>query len=210
MTVTSFATPRGDERSIANQELRKKLAPYQAVIDKLNIELASQICIPEDGLYEVYNNVKDLSLEQFESNLRRDYEIAKSAEPETYIDLSKDQMADITYSKESDISQVSEAIPYSVSYAKRQYRDLTEGGRVYLDSEVYSPTSTTYYYSNITGYGYVTFYDRVHFRANYYAYALMESNTLCMVRYDGSMYTADGVNLLVLKTIYVTYNAAHN
>jgi hypothetical protein len=69
-----------------NEDIRAKLAPYQAVIDKINKEYSSSIRIPEEGLLEVYNNVKDTPIAEFEANLRRDYLMVKDTPRYTYID----------------------------------------------------------------------------------------------------------------------------
>lgn len=68
------------------QAVKEKLAPYQAVIDKINSEYGASINIPENELFEVYNRIKDLPVNEFESKLRKDYESVKDLPRETYID----------------------------------------------------------------------------------------------------------------------------
>lgn len=49
------------------------LAPYQAVIDKLNAELGLTMYIPDKNKEKVYNNIKDMSTDEFEAMLRDEY-----------------------------------------------------------------------------------------------------------------------------------------
>ena len=106
-------------------------------------------------------------------------------------------------------SNVTEKIgPLSYYIDKRQYADL-DYGRVYLDSEVYSPTGATYYYNTIYGAGHVIFTDRLHFRGSSYTYTLGAEGTQCDVRYTGTLFTADGTELLAIKIYSITYYASN-
>ena len=71
------------------QIVKEKLATYQTIIDKINSEYGSSINIPESGIFEVYNNIKDIPLDQLEANLRRDYLMVKDGPSEVYIDTKK-------------------------------------------------------------------------------------------------------------------------
>jgi len=46
------------------------LRPYQAVIDKLNVELGTTMTIPDSNKYDVYRAYKDMTAEQVEARLR--------------------------------------------------------------------------------------------------------------------------------------------
>lgn len=80
-----------------SEDIKAKLAPYQAIIDKINKEYGSSICIPEDSLLEVYNNVKDTPIAEFEANLRRDYLSVKDTPRYTYVDINRN-----TYSSNTE------------------------------------------------------------------------------------------------------------
>lgn len=54
-------------------DIDRSLRPYQDVIDKVNRELGSTIYIPEENREEVYGNIKDLSLSEFEAIMRKEY-----------------------------------------------------------------------------------------------------------------------------------------
>ena len=49
------------------------LAPYQAVINKVNGELGSKIYIPAESKEKVYNNIKGMTASEFESQMRTEY-----------------------------------------------------------------------------------------------------------------------------------------
>ncbi|NLU51531.1 MAG: hypothetical protein GXX10_01525 [Clostridiaceae bacterium] len=50
------------------------LAPYQAVIDKLNAELGATFHIPYENREKVYNNIKHKTPDEFEALLRQEYD----------------------------------------------------------------------------------------------------------------------------------------
>lgn len=50
------------------------LAPYQAVIGKLNAELGATFYIPYENREIVYNNIKSKTPDEFEELLRQEYE----------------------------------------------------------------------------------------------------------------------------------------
>jgi hypothetical protein len=54
--------------------LDELLAPYQAMIDKLNEELGSAIYIPEKNKVKVYQNIKDKTPKEVEEMLRKQYQ----------------------------------------------------------------------------------------------------------------------------------------
>ena len=51
----------------------KQLAPYQAVINKVNAELGSTIYIPDKNKVTVYNNIKNMTPDEFETKIRNEY-----------------------------------------------------------------------------------------------------------------------------------------
>ncbi|HAZ36990.1 MAG TPA: hypothetical protein DEF85_05070 [Clostridiaceae bacterium] len=65
------------------------LAPYQAVIDKINSDLGSSIYIPDKNKGMVYNNIKNKTLAEFEATLRDEYEASNkpfiTTQPGSYI-----------------------------------------------------------------------------------------------------------------------------
>lgn len=55
------------------REIDKLIAPYEAVMDKVNQELGLAIYIPEENREEVYESIKNMTPEAFESMLYEDY-----------------------------------------------------------------------------------------------------------------------------------------
>lgn len=70
-STTSFAL---EEETILAQ-----LLPYQTVIDQINQNYNATITIPAGSRFGVYQNVKDISLDIFEAQLRNEYQKAKVA-----------------------------------------------------------------------------------------------------------------------------------
>lgn len=70
-STTSFAL---EEDTILAQ-----LLPYQAVIDQINHDYNATITIPAASRFEAYQNVKELSLDIFEAQLRNEYQKATVA-----------------------------------------------------------------------------------------------------------------------------------
>lgn len=57
------------------------LAPYQAVIDKVNADLGTTIYIPEENKEKVYNSIKGMSLNEVEALLKSHYKNTITGKP---------------------------------------------------------------------------------------------------------------------------------
>ena len=68
-----------------NSNKQPDMSQYEQVIEKLNSELGSSISIPNDKKDEVYNNIKHISLEEFEIYLRNQYDEIKNLPDEIYL-----------------------------------------------------------------------------------------------------------------------------
>ncbi len=231
---TAKATDINSYTSKLNKKnITVKLEPYQKVIDKINKQYGASINIPTENIEEVYNNISNTPLDVFEAKLRKDYEEVKNSETNVYININGDDInqnvnsnvqenkVPVTIKAEdkgsiaptslnSSVNGVkgSVIVPYSVRTEITQDCPL-ENGQVFLTSEVYSPTGVrgTYSYSYIINAGYYEFTDRTHFRSNSYTYTLQNSNKNCRVVYKGSLFSQEGVDLAVSKTVTITYTA---
>lgn len=231
--VVANASESKVQEKIERKVLVEKLDPYQKIINKINKEYGASITIPTDELSEVYNNISDTSLEEFESNLRKDYEEVKNLPSNVYIDLTNEKAnANTTIEdngvdapstllknneettpkssgtiKESDSSLI--ITPFSMRESITQYTYL-DYGRVFLSSVVFSGSGSpgTFTYQSITGSGHSTYTDRTHFRSTTSSHSLSNGNKNCTVVYKGSLYTAAGINLLTTRTYTITYSAS--
>lgn len=69
LTVGIFIPMAG----VSGTNIKDLLAPYQQVIDKVNNELGSTTFIPSGDEKKVYNNIKNMTLSDFEIMLRKEY-----------------------------------------------------------------------------------------------------------------------------------------
>jgi hypothetical protein len=107
--------------------LDDKLAPYQAVIDKVNAEYDTTIYIPDENKGKVYSNMKDRSLKQVEQLLHQTLEASNQA--------ANDTQSDTTYIKDNCILQKNDSANTTDYYlnSKDYILDSTSGKKTGLD-----------------------------------------------------------------------------
>lgn len=200
-----------------DQSMDEFFAPYQEVIDKLNEEFGCTIYIPEDGKEEVYVNIKDTSLENFEANLRSQ--------------LSKTLLADQTAHQENSASPVLGSVcrlpflptqdimvsplvqPRSVREDIVQQQYLDEAAYVNLYSTVMSGSGTvgSFYYTDINGVssGWIKGTGTFFFVPNLdqCTYSLDSSKKQCTLTFPCSKRNDDGLFLLGLWNLTITFVA---
>ena len=72
---------------------------YERVIEKVNNELGSSISIPAKKKNEVYNNIKNIPLDEFEAKLRKEYNEIKDLPNEIYLDENGNRIEKSTVQK---------------------------------------------------------------------------------------------------------------
>lgn len=192
-----------------NLDLDQLLSPYQEVIDKLNFEYNADMILPSDGKEEVYNKVKNKTVEEFEKDLRKSYETYKEAmlsistnyiNPK-HLPVDTDNAIRVSAKKSEFIPPI-HPLKDDVGVQSIRERIIQEqgtlvGGTVYLESEIFSATGKrgTFEYTKIYDYGSYIYNDRNHFRAERAFHKLTDSKKVCAVTYVGAIYSGDGVRL---------------
>ena len=196
-----------------------QIKEYQNIIDKINLELGSEISIPDNETIdkasldrtEIYNNIVNQSLDEFEDNLRKDYENFDNGTYESSEMIEEGKRIEIPIEKASNEIQ-----PFSIREPLTQVEYLFDPntgkneGAVDLKSEVFSSTGRvgTFVYSSIYSLGYYEYTDRTHFRAtSSTSYTLSSDKKNCTAKYTGSYFTATGLQLAGVRTYTITYNA---
>jgi hypothetical protein len=200
----------------------KNIAPYQSIINKLNKELGASISIPDDKTLikakfikeEVYENITKIPLDKFEAYLRTEYEKVNS---DTIYINANDQNTQNNDNNSGTrvstpaLSENSTIEPASIRQSIIQKVNLSDFyGAVDLESEVFSPTggSGSFVYSSIYSLGYYKYTTMTHFRTTQIpTYVLSNGSKTCTGTYVGSLFTREGINLLVVKKYVITYNA---
>lgn len=207
-----------------NLDLDQLISPYQEVIDKLNLEYNTNILIPPDGKEEVYGNVKDKTVEEFEKSLRKSYEEIRPYEGFHEITIDYSSSEHISKNTDNAIrvsAKTSEPISNiqlskdDVGVQSIRERIIQEHdmkgfkGTLYLDSEIFSGTGErgTFKYTEIYDYGHYVYSDRTHYRVTNSYHKLSDSRKVCLVNYEGYFYTEDGVQLPSRLIYPVAYEA---
>jgi hypothetical protein len=96
------------------------LAPYQAVIDKLNEELGSDIYIPEKNKMKVYQNIQDMTPKEVEEMLRKEYrESVANGHPKTDAKLEETTLDELLAPYQAVIDKLNEELGSSISIPKK-------------------------------------------------------------------------------------------
>lgn len=185
------------------------LAPYRAVIDKLNAELGSTMYIPDKNKERVYNNIKDMSLDEFETMLRNDYK-TQSADKSSTTKSESSESGD--YSRDSiKVKNDSDITIKSVREEITQTASISYNSEMYLTSTVFSATgaSGTYTYSSISEYGsqWPSSYTGYHFAVDEGSYSLSSDRKKCTVTLKGHPENSSGIALTVALTAKNTFSA---
>lgn len=69
-----------------------RIEEYEKLIKKLNNELGASISIPDDKRGEVYNNIKNIPLDEFEMQLRETYNEVKDLPDEIYLNENTEKV----------------------------------------------------------------------------------------------------------------------
>lgn len=92
------------------------LQPYQEVIDRLNAEFGVNVYIPEDSKEDVYNNLREKSVDEFESELRGELTVeeskndgASNAINQVFYEYAKDYITNLPVNEE--VGKAMYAIP---------------------------------------------------------------------------------------------------
>lgn len=208
------------------------IAPYKAVLDKLNKELGSSMSIPENDeagftKEQIYNSFNTYSPEEFENYMRKEYEAIKlktnitfdSRNGNVYYDGVKSENnenfkmtsyfggSEPLNSNEIKVSSYNESLDIEPYYTRQ---DLTqniewESGKVFLNSVVFSATGSNYIYERIINHGHYILSDRTHFRSRNSHNYLNSSKDVCTVVYNGSYFTKEGYNLATDVTFTIDY-----
>ncbi len=112
-------------------EVTRALKPYQEVIDKLNRELGARMFIPVGSEETVYNNIKDLSLAEFEQKLRADYQIALDPSYRTEFDIDKGK---------TSMNKSMVMVPYEVMQGLAPYQEVLDKLNYELGADLFIPT----------------------------------------------------------------------
>lgn len=203
-----------------------EIKPYQEVIDKLNSELGTEISIPDNitirnaGLNRdnIYNNILNKSLKEFEQELISQYKEFKDI-----INTKKSLDSEGIRVTPSEENQEIKILPLDslinpryinkhIIQKKNLYSEGKNIGAVDLKSEVFTAGSSGIFkYSRIIDYAHYQFKDRTHFRItskSKCSYTLINNDETCKVKYYGALFTASGMMLTSIKIYTVTYNAS--
>ena len=220
--VSTFSlTANAEPNELKNIKDLPEIRPYQEIIDKVNLELGSEISIPDNMNIEevlldrdtIYNNIINQSLEEFEINIKNEYEefidgtyqsgVSDDEGIRVSIPISENLNSDSNYIQPLSIRETltQKHLLYNANGERR--------GAVDLIAEVFSGTgkSGTFTYSRIDALGYYTYTDITHFRSSSASYTLSSDKKNCTGVYVGSYYTASGLMLAGRITYTITYNA---
>lgn len=174
-----------------------KLAPYQAVIDKVNSDLGSSTYIPTGTEDEVYDKIKGKSLDEFETELRKEYKafLYQSSKDATGI-----------------IQKGTDILPFSIRENITQTYPILYDSNVVLNSKVFSGTgaSGSYTYESIINFGTSwpgnTGY---HFKMDpgQSFYSLSSNRKNCTVSLTGIPVDPNGLALAIVIRANHTFNA---
>lgn len=240
LTLSLLLTPYSSNsyaNTLPNIKTLPELAPYQQVIDKLNQEYGACISIPDNTtlinsgfkVEEVYENLTSVSVEEFEINLRKDYE--------EYINGGDTNTQDSTYSetvfceidnspKDNNKTEYellllnsnkpenfdSKTLYQRVDQMETIYVNNSEIGRLGISVDVMAPTPTpsNYRYSTFYGWLYNKNPNKVHFRitdTSRCSYSYSSDSKSCTATFYGAHYTPEGVILAGAKTYTLTFYA---
>ncbi|MCI1982180.1 MAG: hypothetical protein LKJ45_03335 [Oscillospiraceae bacterium] len=168
--------------------LTDKLAPYQEAIDRVNQELGTTSFIPKGSEQKVYDNIKNMSPEEFEQELKEDNEryLAESAE-----------------SKQNAREQIIEKkviTPDSLRYNYNEKYPIDYNSYLYLKATVFAPgSSRKFTFESIHSYGveWPSNLTDYHFEARDKGYSLNSARTECLVWAKGMPVNSRGVGLAV-------------
>ncbi len=200
-----------NESTMSIDTIRKELEPYQEVIDKINAEYGSSIGISEENLEKVYNNVINMSLSDFENNVRTHYLEALNFQKQSQ---NKVQSQKIVQSQEDTAFEGREKglkPKTGLQSIRETISQTAEVGNatIWMDSVVFSPYgyAGTYIYSQIIDYG--SMYSTVHnyFSATSATHSLSSDKKTCTVALKGKLMSPEGYDLLVSQNVTVYFFA---
>lgn len=125
----SLAQNVGDAVQVPS-EVMHALKPYEEVMEKLNRELGARMFIPAGNEGTVYNNIKDLSLAEFERQLRADYQIALDPSYRTEFDIDKGK----TSTGKSMVM-----VPYEIMQGLMPYQEILDKLNQELGADMFIP-----------------------------------------------------------------------
>lgn len=224
--ITALASGKKEGKEFRDMA---ELKPYQRVIDKLNKELNSNMCIPSDEIItksgfdknEIYHDITKKSLKVFEDDLREAYTTMKSGNDSLNTNDSEEsdisgnhieiqigniESKTVPSNDGKDVYLLNSIQPFAVSEQITQYKKVPYG-ELLLSSYVYSATGKigTFYYSSIIGPGYKAS-GGTNYRPWGADYTLASDRKSCTVKYLGANYK-DGVQVSEPIVYSLTYHA---
>lgn len=232
----AFAMNINNTDNLTNDEMSVVLEPYQEVIDEINDKYNASITIQDTNSAEVYDNVKDMSVDEFKEKTEAAYLEAINADQEVVIyaddtattdaNLSDDEylIEDTNGTSNNQASTIPNASTPSLIKLKDSNNAVTRSttlfenvyqyyewsqGKVYIKSNIAGDSGlSSLYYTSILARGTVVSVSKTHFRSSGSDVSLMDSSKTCYVKYTGRLFSAEGVDLLVPMTVKVYYFAA--
>ena len=235
----SFAmtTNETEMENLTEDKMLIALEPYQEVIDEINNKYNSSICIQEENIEEVYNNTKDISVDEFKQKTESAYLEAINSEQEIIfyaddvndttpnVDIEDDEyLIEDTNGIENKISQLPNISTPSLIKLEDSNSDIStksttifenvyqyyewNQGKVYIKSNIAGDSGLgSLYYTSILARGTVVSVSKTHFRSSGSDVSLIDSNKTCYVKYTGRLFSSEGLDLLVPMTVKVYYSA---
>jgi len=211
----------------ATEDVKGKMAPYQAAIDELNEEYPEAGVVLEDSaLEEVYGNIvkRNLSPEEFKDETLRDWLemrdwLVTVQFPETVVPFARsmpvlDEANKVEFSVTAAVDEGLGASPFdrlkSIRETITQVRYFAYG-TFYLQAQVFSltgmPGTFSYSSSSVTAGNYISI-TQSHFRVSQAPTAYLTNNSRnCVVTYVGYMHSASGLRLAPMLSYTITYSA---
>lgn len=206
--ILGFSIPAHAEEVKTIDEL---LIPYQVVVDKVNVELGSNIYIPEENREKVYNNIKGKTPDEVYLMLVEEYKASAIIGTSIPQIESTDYIEDSIYPNDNNkISQIESIItPYYIREDTIQTVLIGYSSEMYLASTIFSTTGTSYIYESINSYGtrWPTAFTGYHFAVDSSSYSLSSNNKSCTVSLAGHPKDANGFAQALRLTTSHTFAA---
>ena len=215
ITVESFpAYACNNKTSSIDEDSRRDtidalLAPYIAVLDKVNAQTGAKLCIPDERKEDVYRYYKDYTLEEFEKSL---IDGLNNTGDGNAFDVSGSMgrlSIEIPVSCDPNVNQGAE--PNSVTENIEQKSYISYDSRLHVYSTVVgSGSPLTYRYKRINKID-VTWStsnpNSFHFHMTSCSYSFSNNNKTCTVTVNGSPANAGGIVNSTQITLTRIFNA---
>jgi len=196
-----------------DSDINELLAPYRVVMQAVGSEFGYSPRIPEGEEVNVYNNLKNYTLEEFEKTLREQY-IDALAAPERIIakvsgngkileqtEIYRD--GSITYYKDEE--NAIDITPNRAPASRRYERENISGNTLYhvfVDVKILINPPC---FDSLVGSGYFSSMTLNYFKTTNFTYSFNSGSTELYGTHKGTILTPSGLDLLVATTLNYTY-----